>query len=226
MGDGKLRRQATRLDDEFESALSVAMRWHRDQPRKGKDHVPYISHLLGVAALVLEDGGTEIEAAAALLHDTLEDTELDREKLSVALGTQHAHEIVQIVLACSDGVDDDGHPVGDRSVDTWLERKRGYLDHLRVAGASALRVSGADKLHNARALLADVREDAVGAWAHFNAPPADELWFHQSLSTIFSQRRPDSLLTREFRETVVELVRQTDVAAADRKWRQMHRQTR
>jgi (p)ppGpp synthase/HD superfamily hydrolase len=129
--------------------LAYVAEMHREQPRKGIP-VPYLSHLLGVASLVLEYGGDEDQAISALLHDTLEDC-----------GEEHAPVIEErfgptlaLVRACSD---DEVSAGAEKRA--WRLRKEGYLAHLEKLGADhpALLVSAADKLHNARAIRADLR---------------------------------------------------------------------
>src|SRR4051812_11562858 len=168
-----------RLGERFANALTIATELHIDQARKGT-RVPYIAHLLAVCSLVLEDGGDEDEAIAALLHDAVEDQggqpTLDR--IRAAFG----EHVAGIVEACSDATVQPKPP--------WHERKRAYLAHLETADRSALRVSCADKLHNARAIHRDYTEIGDDLWTRFNAGRADTLWYYRSLSEIFARRLP------------------------------------
>ena len=178
----------------FRKALSWATKQHAGQQRKGKPDVPYVSHLLGVAALVLEAGGTETEAIAALLHDVIEDTKVPDDEIRRRFGPR----VVEIVRACTDDLvapgDDPEQPDclrrSERGAGDWHERKTTYLEKLatRTTRASLL-VSGADKLHNARAMVADLRADAP-AWTPFNAPPPDQLWYYTSLRDVLCDRLP------------------------------------
>jgi (p)ppGpp synthase/HD superfamily hydrolase len=137
-----------RLGDRFEKALAYTFQAHRQQTRRGTD-TPYMRHLLGVASLVIEDGGDEDQAIAALLHDAVEG-QGGRPRLADI----HAHfgpAVAAIVeAACSDS-----DVVGEKA--PWRERKEKYLKHLTSAPPEVLRVSAADKLYNARAILADYR---------------------------------------------------------------------
>src|ERR1035438_9577292 len=121
-------------------AVEFAVRAHGDQVRKGTT-IPYVSHLLGVAALVLEGGGDEDLAIAGLLHDVLEDTSATAAKVEEAFGPR----VAAVVEGCSDTQEKPKPPA--------LERKQLYLEHLEQEDADPLPVSLADKLHNARSLL-------------------------------------------------------------------------
>ena len=158
------------LGPRFERALSLALRVHRDDTRKGK-RIPYITHLLGVCDLVLQDGGSEDEAIAALLHDTLED---HPESVSpAAIKRRFGKRVLDIVRSCTDTPSDYRGGVKP----PWRVRKLGYLDHLSRATRPALRVALADKLYNARDLLSDARRLGHSSWKRFNAGPQDQLWY-------------------------------------------------
>lgn len=164
---------------DFEKALVLAARLHEDQLRKGTQ-LPYISHLLGVAAAVWGQGGTEKEAMAGLLHDAIEDQggpAAERE-----IRAMFGDEVADIVRACSD-TDEDPKP-------PWKERKEQYLAHLEEASAATLRVSLADKTHNARAILYDLTTNGPEVWERFMAPPGCQLWYYRSLAAVFSRRLP------------------------------------
>ena len=135
------------LTARFTDAVEYARVHHRDDVRKGTT-VPYLSHLLAVSALVLEHGGDETQAVAAVLHDVVEDG--GGEAALAEIGRRFGADVARIVAGCSDttaAVKED-----------WQLRKERYLEHLEVAGADVLLVSASDKLHNARAILADLRE--------------------------------------------------------------------
>jgi HD domain len=172
-----------RLGDRFEKALAYTFQAHRQQTRKGTD-TPYMGHLLGVASLVIEDGGDEDQVIAALLHDAVED-----QGGQPRLADIRAHfgpAVAAIVEACSDSA-----VVGEKA--PWRERKEKYLKHLASAPPEVLRVSAADKLYNARAILADYRALGEGLWSRFSAPREDILWYYESLVRIFRQRGPAGL---------------------------------
>lgn len=183
----------TKLTDKFESALVYATRLHADQKRKISG-VPYISHLLSVAALVIEAGGTEEEAIAALLHDSIEDQggKPTREDIRQRFG----ETVVAIIDGCTEWDTPPKPP--------WLERKTRYLDKLRHASPSVRLVSLADKLHNARSLLADWRQHGDFIWTEFNSGKDKTLWFYQSLVEVYQQTDTD-WMTQELQQVVSQL---------------------
>ncbi len=209
------------LGPAFWAAVQWVSQAHATQIRKGKPTVPYVAHLLGVAALVLEAGGTETEAVAALLHDSIEDVGVPAEEIAARFGPT----VAAIVLACTD----DLTPVADspatpRGKGDWHARKQAYLEHLRTEDdASVLAVAAADKLHNARAIVADLRA-APGGWARFNASPADQLWYYQSLRDAFDGRAPE-FLSRELRAAVDEIDRLTDRGTETAAWQKANPET-
>jgi len=142
------------------------------QRRKGKN-VPYIAHLLGVTSLVLEAGGSEDEAIAAIFHDAVEDQWTTLEDIRHRFGVQ----VARIVEGCSDT---DQYPKPP-----WRERKVRYIENLRHASSDVLLVSLADKLYNAKSTLVDLRERGNNFWAIFSAGRDDYLWYYQSLVDIY-----------------------------------------
>ncbi|MBM3675203.1 MAG: bifunctional (p)ppGpp synthetase/guanosine-3',5'-bis(diphosphate) 3'-pyrophosphohydrolase, partial [Actinobacteria bacterium] len=194
----------TRLTEQFEAGLHLAIDLHRKQARKATT-IPYVSHLLGVASLVLDDGGTEEEAVAGLLHDAIEDCHATREEFCAALGVEPGERVYAIVEACTDGLDE---PV-ERDADSWWERKSTYLAQLQTAPRAALRVAAADKLHNARAILTDLREHGPVVWERFNADATMKLWYYRSAAALILERHPGALAT-ELAATVAEIARVVD----------------
>lgn len=189
-----------RLGPRFDEALAFASRVHAADIRKGTT-VPYIAHPLSVCALVLLDGGDEDEAVAALLHDTLEDhpTLAPPEVIAARFGKR----VLGIVRECSDTGDDyRGGPKED-----WKQRKRRYLDHIPVASPEARRVSLADKVDNARAILTDYREDGEKLWERFNSGRDEQLWYYRQLVKRFRKAGARGFLMRELKRTVAELER-------------------
>jgi (p)ppGpp synthase/HD superfamily hydrolase len=174
-------------------ALAYATEIHGQQRRKGTD-VPYVAHLLAVASLVLEDGGDEDEAIAALLHDAIEDQGGVTFEL---LEARYGGKVAAIVDGCSD-MDLMPKP-------TWRARKEAYIAHLRDAQPEVVRVSLADKVHNARSLLFDYRLMGDELWARFN-PEADQLWYYRALVDVF-RRVSASPLVDELDRVVTELER-------------------
>ncbi len=165
--------------DQFLDALQYAADKHRHQPRKSTS-TPYVSHLLTVAGIVMESGGNETLAIAALLHDAVEDVPVPVAEIRERFGD----EIVEIVLACSDYVpEDDG---GEKP--PWIERKRKYLDRLAHEPKTALLVTVADKIHNGESILHDLHTHGPKVWKRFNASPADIAWYYASVLQIASKR--------------------------------------
>jgi (p)ppGpp synthase/HD superfamily hydrolase len=189
---------APALGPRFDRAFALARELHSDQQRKATA-IPYISHLMAVAALVLEDGGDEDEAIAALLHDAVEDqggpATLER------IRGEFGDRVAMIVAACSD-TDVVPKP-------PWRERKEAYIAHLRDPGlpAGTLRVSLADKLHNARSILFDLRA-RHDVFARFNAGPDEQCWYYDALATAFSELC-ESPMAAELRRVVDELLPET-----------------
>jgi (p)ppGpp synthase/HD superfamily hydrolase len=181
------------LQSRFEEALLLAARLHARQKRKDKD-LPYISHLLAVTALVFEDGGDEDEVIAALLHDAVEDQGGLRTLEEIR--RRFGERVADIVEGCSDAMI---HPKPP-----WRERKQAYLEHLRTASAGVWRVSLADKLHNARSILADLEQDGESVWSRFNGGKQGSLWYYRSLLEIF-QTGDDSHMLREFTRVMEEI---------------------
>jgi GTP pyrophosphokinase len=163
----------------FERALVYAAQVHRDQTRKGSA-VPYVTHLLAVAAIVGENGGTEDEIIAALLHDAPEDhggqSRLDE------IRSTFGDAVAEIVAGCSDTFED---PKPE-----WWARKRAYVRHVSTASPSVRLVSSADKLHNARSILADYRASGERLWSRFTGGREGTLWYYRALVDAYGG--PDS----------------------------------
>jgi GTP pyrophosphokinase len=185
--------QALPLTDRFKRALEYATVVHGGQARKGTS-VPYVSHVLAVCALVLEDGGDEDEAVAALLHDAVEDGGGPARLHDIR--TQFGDRVAAIVGACSD-TDETPKPL-------WKERKTRYIAHIRHASPEARRVSCADKVHNARSILRDYRVLGEELWRRFNAGGDDQLSYYRELAEGF--RQPDATaIVGELERVVSEL---------------------
>jgi (p)ppGpp synthase/HD superfamily hydrolase len=179
----------TILTERFDRALLYATHVHGGQVRKGTS-TPYIAHLLAVAATVLEYGGDEDLAIAALLHDSVED-QGGRARLA-DVRNRFGDRVARVVAACSDSLADTAR--GEKKAD-WQQRKEAYLAHLRTADEEVLRVSLADKVHNARAILRDLRKPDVGetVWSRFSQPREKTLWHYRSLADRFRERLPGQL---------------------------------
>ncbi|WP_197029088.1 HD domain-containing protein [Blastococcus sp. URHD0036] len=189
------------LSERFDEALLFAASHHREQLRKGSK-VPYMSHLMSVSALVLEHGGTEDQAIAALLHDAVEDAPAGQGGAVLAeIRTRFGDAVADIVRACSDGLDADGNRSG-----TWRERKDAYVAGLATKSPEALLVTAADKTHNALCIAADVRRYGPEFWSVFNASRDDLLWYYASVRDAVSQRLPESSVRVALRRSVDELI--------------------
>ena len=200
-------------DARLARAVRFASALHDGQTRKGT-RVPYVAHLLGVASLVLEDGGTETEAVAALLHDAIEDTAITRKQLRKRFGRR----VARIVAECSDlplkkerrrdKKKRKKNRKARRDATNWRERKLRSLEHLNdpATSRSALRVRAADALYNARATVTDLRRFGPEAWKRFNAGAIDQLWYYRSMSVLLSTRLP-GMLSDELRASVSEMER-------------------
>lgn len=182
-----------KLSSRFEQALIYATQVHAPQERKGSG-IPYISHLLGVCSLVLEAGGDEDAAIAALLHDAPEDaggrTRLEdiRQRFGEAVAT--------IVKGCSDTL--------ETPKPEWKKRKQDYIAHVDHASDPERLVSVADKVHNARAILADVRAQGDAAFAIFKGGKEGTLWYYRSLVQAF-RRAGTNPLVEELARVVTQI---------------------
>ncbi|MBZ5512311.1 MAG: HD domain-containing protein [Acidobacteriia bacterium] len=196
------------LSDKFNDALVYAARLHREQPRKGKD-IPYVGHLLGVASLVLESGGDEEMAIAALLHDAVEDQggQPRLEEIRKLFGAK----VARIVDGCTDSYEVDP----DKKA-SWCERKQKYIAHVERAADPEVRlVSIADKVHNARAVLADHYEIGDEVFNRFSKGKQGTLWYYRALADAFRaaearDRHPDDDAAQGRRRMMDKLERVVD----------------
>lgn len=177
-------RTATSSDwSRLAEAAAFAFTLHADQRRKGTS-IPYIAHLMSVAALVLEHGGDQDQAIAGLLHDAIEDVGAAQE---AAIAERFGSRVAAIVRACTDA---DSFPKPP-----WRARKEAYLAHLEQADADVLLVSASDKLHNARAIVTDLRTHGVAMLGRFNGGQEGTLWYYSTIAEIFSRRLRGPLAT-------------------------------
>ncbi|MDR7100635.1 (p)ppGpp synthase/HD superfamily hydrolase [Lysobacter niabensis] len=178
----------TALTERFARAVDYARIAHTGQVRKGTA-IPYLTHLLGVATLVIEHGGSEDQAIAGLLHDCIEDCGEAHEAI---IRAQFGDTVARIVRACTDGTAEgkSENTTAEAKQADWLRRKRDYLKHLAEADDEVLLVSGCDKLHNALAIVADLENPDVGVkvFARFTGAREGTLAYYQSLCEVFLAR--------------------------------------
>jgi (p)ppGpp synthase/HD superfamily hydrolase len=155
-------------------ALGIAARLHAMQRRKGSE-IPYLAHLLGTCSIALDYGADEDEAIAALLHDAIEDVQPTEDARAAV--ARFGERVLHIVEGCTDS---DQHPKPP-----WHARKQAYVDHLADADASVLLVSSADKLHNARSVVADLRRHGEATWDRFTGGRDGSLWYYRALVAAF-----------------------------------------
>ncbi|MXY69878.1 MAG: HD domain-containing protein [Acidobacteriia bacterium] len=177
------------MTERFSSALAYANDLHRHQRRKGSA-VPYVSHLLSVAALVMEAGGSEDECIAALLHDAVE----DQGGAGTADEIRHRFgaEVARIVEACSE----------DKGAGrTWTERKRSAVSKVAGMDASARLVLTADKLHNIRSVVSEHAKIGDAVWWRFGGGREGTLWYYRAMADAIAGAGGSRLL-RELRAAV------------------------
>ena len=166
-------------------AVSFALEAHAAQTRKGT-RIPYVSHLLQVAGLVLEHGGDAEQAIAAVLHDAIEDCEdVDAETLRARFG----ESVTEIVVQCSDVLP------GDRpdAKSPWLERKRRYVAQLARADTRTRLVAACDKLHNLRSVVADLRAEGPTTLERFTGTPEQTRGYYETVREALCSDLPERL---------------------------------
>ncbi len=167
------------------AAVEYAATAHQTQFRKRAttDHrtkIPYISHLLAVAGIVIEDGGTLDDAIAGLLHDVIEDQDSDLTR-AADIEQRFGGAVLTIVQKCS------GPKKEDPGMADFGVRKQVCLDHLRAEdNTGAIMVSLADKVHNARSTVNDLETDGPRIWDRFNAGAPEQLWWYESLAAAYA----------------------------------------
>jgi (p)ppGpp synthase/HD superfamily hydrolase len=175
------------LSDRYNAAFELASEVHALQSRKGTQ-IPYLAHVMSVSALVMENGGDEDGAVAGLLHDAVEDSD-DGDAMLAQIQREFGDRVARIVEECSDT-----SAVPGRDKPPWKERKEAYIHRLEKAGPDTLRVSACDKLHNARAIVADLHLVGLPLFERFTSKDgADQIWYYQTLSDIYSRLLPGAL---------------------------------
>lgn len=184
-----------KLGRRLQDAFKYAAEQHAGQTRK-KSAVPYLAHLIAVTSLVLEAGGDEDMAIAALLHDVVEDCGGMPRLREVR--KKFGARVARIVEGCTDSFGDDR---GE-----WRERKQNYLNEVKHADAETRLVSACDKLHNVRTIVSDYRSIGQAVWERFSGKKEGSLWYYRALSDEYQRREPNAI-TRELALTVTELER-------------------
>jgi len=187
------KKKPIKLGPRFQRAFLFAAEKHAGQARKGST-IPYVAHLMGVASLVLEFGGDEDLAIAALLHDVVEDC--GGIPMLKEVRRRFGSRVAKIVDGCTDSNTNPKPP--------WRERKETYLKHLKKADTGTRLVSAADKLNNVRSILSDHRDVGEAIWDRFNGGRDGTLWYYRALLDEFLRRKPNRL-TKELEIAIREL---------------------
>jgi GTP pyrophosphokinase len=188
-----VRKRSIKIGPRFLRAFQFAAKMHAGQTRKAST-IPYIAHLMGVASLVLEAGGDEDLAIAALLHDVVEDC--GGAPMLKEVRRRFGKRVAHVVEGCTDA---DTYPKPP-----WRERKEKYLEHLQQADPDTRLVSAADKLNNVRSILSDYRAIGESVWSRFNGGREGTLWYYRALREIFLRYKRNRI-TRDFELAVREL---------------------
>jgi len=181
------------LGERFRRAFLFAAEKHGRQARKAST-IPYVAHLMGVASLVLEAGGDEDLAIAALLHDVVEDC--GGSPMLQEVRRRFGSRVAKVVDGCTDA---DTYPKPP-----WRERKEEYIARLRKEDAATRLVSAADKLNNLRSILSDYRAIGESVWSRFNGEREGTLWYYRTLRDEFLRHKINRI-TRDFDLAVREL---------------------
>jgi len=167
------------LDDRFAEALQYAWQLHRHQKRK-MGGTPFFAHLMSVAGLVLDYGGSPQEAMAALLHDAVED-QGGLETLE-EIRRRFGQQVADIVEGCTDSFQQPKPP--------WRERKERFLARLAKASDSVRLVCAADKIHNLRSLIREYRAHGEAVWSAFRGGREGTIWYYRTLLEVLQRGRP------------------------------------
>ncbi len=182
----------------LDEAFALAFELHAGQVRKGTQ-VPYVSHVMAVSALVLEDGGTEVAAAGGLLHDAAEDqggwATIDR------IRARCGGSVADVVIACSDSLLAKGEVK-----EPWRQRKEAAIRALSSHPEDALRVIAADKLHNTEATLTDLLITGPAVWSRFKTGREGFLWYHEQMFAGLADLLPQSRSVERLRRALDEIL--------------------
>jgi GTP pyrophosphokinase len=178
-------------------AVAFALEAHGEDVRKGTT-IPYVSHVIRVCGLVLEYGGDAKQAAAGLLHDTIEDCDVPESELRARFGA----DVARIVRALSDVLEGDTA----KRKSPWLKRKRAYIAHLAEVPARVRLVAACDKLDNLRAIIDDIAANGLATLSRFSGSPRQIRWYYESVFEALGPRLPQRL-SAELRLLLAELAR-------------------
>ena len=189
--------------DRLSQATDRAIRWHADQCRK-QTSIPYVSHLIQVAGLVLEHGGNTDQAIAGLLHDSLEDAPdpAERARREEEIAEAFGPGVLRMVLDCTDTLPDESL----EKKRSWEERKKAYIAHLDEASKASLLVAACDKRHNLAAIVGDVISDGPEVFDRFTATPDQHVWYFESILAAIREEIPRRLIAEI--EDLLEKLRQ------------------
>ncbi len=160
--------QASVLDQAF----AFAAKKHSQQFRKG-NRALYISHPMAVASFVMECGGSEEQAAAALLHDVIEDCDVKESELA----NRFSPAIATLVSEVSEKLKGNKY--------TWDERKQDYIQQVSQASNQAKLIALCDKYHNLSSFIRDIKALGPGAWVIFSQPPDKIFWYYKEMFQVF-----------------------------------------
>jgi len=180
------------LTNRYIKAISYANKHHKKQARK-QTNIPYISHCLAVSSLVLEAGGDEDQTIAGLLHDVAEDC--GGEPRLVEINNLFGERVEKIVRGCSDSLTESPEVKAP-----WKVRKVEHLKKLKQSDPDILLVTGADKTHNARAIVTDLQIIGDEVWNRFNAPKSDIIWYYESVLEILTINQVSKFITKQLNE--------------------------
>jgi hypothetical protein len=180
--------------------------------------IPSVAQVLGLASLVLEDGGTEREAIAAMILDALDD-DLPRTQLRDRFGKK----VTALVVAAHP---DRGTIAPGRmpvAVLEWRCRADAALERaVTEDDPAALRIRAASVLQETRALQRELRRNGTIAYVRCPAPPAEHLGHLHELTTVLARRRPRTVITQELRAAAAEIERASELETATIAWRVTH----
>jgi (p)ppGpp synthase/HD superfamily hydrolase len=210
---------AIHLSKRFFKATEWAAARHADRAHDALPVTPSLGQVLGIASLVLEDGGTEREAIAAMVLDAVGDDDMPIDEIRDGFGKK----VARLVARCADERADAGRGARRLDADTWRKRRARALDLLEHDDdPSVLRVRAADALRELRTIVSELRRHGSIAFARFPAPPAEQLDHYRSLVAAFTRRMPRSHLDQELRAAVVEMDRLVELETATAAWRVAH----